>query len=323
MGCDRRIVMRVVGLVIGAMLLAACEAPLNLNAVEWQRSQNVLRFDMYQALARDGDRVVAVSSTGAVLLSSDRGYTWSRTELKGNPTLIDVEKCPNGDFVALDTRRELWTLSGDEWSAQPIDTMESVLALTCDSRDRVWVTASFSTLLTSSDRGTTWEMKSFDEDLQFTTIQFVDDNWGVISGEFGTVMTTADGGENWDFAEYIPNEFYPMAAVFTDRQTGWIAGLNGITWRTQDGGASWQRHDAPKPSPLYGITATNGRVYTVGESGAVFSWDGTAWKPASGTQMMLSYLRAVEVLDDSTILVAGGNGAIMRITADRSVAMVN
>ena len=42
-----------------------------------------------------------------------------------------------------------------------------------------------------------------------------------------------------------------------------------------------------------------------------------------GVPSMLAYLRAVEVLDDSTVLVAGGFGAIMRLdTNNQTVAMV-
>jgi photosystem II stability/assembly factor-like uncharacterized protein len=306
---------------IAGALLTACEARLDLAGVEWQREQTRMRFDMYQAIARSEEKVVAVSSTGAVLASPDRGHTWSRTHLPGNPTLIDVATCPDGRFVALDTRRLLWTDVGEGWTESPIDTTENVLSLTCDPRNRVWVTAGFSTLLHSADGGETWEMQSMDEDLQFTTIQFVDEDWGVATGEFGTVAITEDGGETWNPAEYIPNEFYPMAAVFLDRRRGFVAGLNGITWVTTDGAMSWQRHDAPTPTPLYGITADTGQVVAVGEGGAVFSWDGQSWRPVAGVPTMLAYLRAVEVVDDMTVIVGGGFGAIMRLSTGEPVTM--
>lgn len=308
---------------VAGLLVAGCEAQLNLSGVEWQRSQTKMRFDMYQAIAANETTTVTVSSTGVILVSDNGGFTWTRNELEGNPTLIDVAVCPDGRFVALDTRRLIWTGSGTgDWTSRPVDTMESVLALTCDPQDRIWVTASFSTLLHSADDGASWEMTSFDEDLQFTTIQFVDADWGVATGEFGTVMITRDAGASWEAAEYIPNEFYPMAAVFTDHDNGWAVGLNGITWSTTDGAASWQRINAPSPTPLYGIAADGNRVYIVGEGGSVFSWDGSSWRRPAGLSSLLAYLRGVVVLDDSTILVAGGFGALMRISTTDTVAMV-
>lgn len=302
------------------LLIAGCEARLNLSGVEWQRAQTKMRFDMYQAIASNGTVTVTVSSTGAVLVSDNGGFTWVRKELDGNPTLIDVAACPDGRFVALDTRRLIWTSgTADDWISKPIDTEENVLSLTCDPRNRVWVTASFSTLLNSADDGASWETTSLEEDLQFTTIQFVDADWGVATGEFGTVVITRDGGASWEPGEYIPNDFYPMAAVFTDAQHGWAVGLNGIAWVTDDGAASWRRVDVPFPTPLYGVTAGHDRIYVVGEGGTIFFWDGSTWQLPARLPNLMSYLRAVEVVDDSTILVAGGFGALMRVmTSDRA-----
>jgi photosystem II stability/assembly factor-like uncharacterized protein len=322
-GVFRRSKLSAAAVLVAGLLVAGCEAQLNLSGVEWQRSQTKMRFDMYQAIAANETATVTVSSTGVILVSDNAGFTWTRNELEGNPTLIDVAVCPDGRFVALDTRRLIWTGSGDgNWTSRPIDTMENVLALTCDPQDRIWVTGSFSTLLHSTDDGASWEMTSFDEDLQFTTIQFLDAGWGVATGEFGTVMITRDAGVSWEAVEYIPNEFYPMAAVFTDQENGWVIGLNGITWSTTDGAASWQRIDAPSPTPLYGIAAEGDRVYIVGEGGSVFSWDGSSWRSPAGLSSLLAYLRGVVVLDDSTILVAGGFGALMRVSTTDTVAMV-
>ena len=306
--------------VVFTLLLSGCEAQLNLAGVEQQRAQSRMRFDMFQAMARGEDQLIAVSSTGAVLASTTAGLSWERTDLPDNPTLIDIAACPDGRFAALDTRRKLWLLEDARWTERPIDTPESVLSITCDPANRIWVTAGFSTLLNTSDNGETWNMQSMDEDLQFTSIQFIDADWAVATGEFGTVTITEDGGETWNPAEYIPNEFYPMAVVFTDRQKGFVAGLNGITWVTRDGASTWTRYDTPSPTPLYGITARDGQVVAVGEGGAVYSWDGDGWRTIPGVPTMLAYLRAVEILDENTVLVGGGFGAIMRLSTSQTVA---
>ena len=303
-----------------ACFLSGCEAQLNLAGVDQQRAQSRMRFDMYQAIARGDDQLIAVSSTGAVLSSTTGGLSWERTDLEHNPTLIDVAACPDGRFAALDTRRKLWLLDGGQWSERPIDTPESVLSITCDPANRIWVTAAFSTLMRTSDGGESWTMQSMDEDFQFTSIQFIDADWGIATGEFGTVTITEDGGETWNPAEYIPNEFYPMAVVFTDRQTGFVAGLNGITWVTRDGANTWTRYDTPSPTPLYGIASRDGQVIAVGEGGAVYSWQGDGWRSVPGVPTMLAYLRAVEILDENTVLVGGGFGAIMRLSTAETFA---
>ena len=65
-----------------------------------------------------------------------------------------------------------------------------------------------------------------DEDMHFTSIQFIDDKVGFMTGEFGDVVRTQDGGATWEFLQPLPDEFYPQAAHFENQDTGWIVGLN-------------------------------------------------------------------------------------------------
>jgi len=52
-------------LAITVMLMAGCEAPLDLTAVEAMQAETTKRFDMYQDAAAVGDRVLITSSVGA------------------------------------------------------------------------------------------------------------------------------------------------------------------------------------------------------------------------------------------------------------------
>ncbi len=56
------------------LLASACEAPLNLDWVAVESAKPVRRYDMFQAAAAAGDRVVVVSSVGAALVST--GLLW-------------------------------------------------------------------------------------------------------------------------------------------------------------------------------------------------------------------------------------------------------
>ncbi len=61
-----------VAVVLG-MCIAACEAPLNLEQVEAEKTRELRRYDMLQAAAHTGDRVAVVSSIGAIVTSGDSG----------------------------------------------------------------------------------------------------------------------------------------------------------------------------------------------------------------------------------------------------------
>lgn len=302
-------------LLIGSCI-SACEAPLNLENVELETKKNILRFDMFQSVAHNNSRVVMVSSNGAALVSDDDAINWTRYELAGRPSLISVTSCANGDFFALDSLRQVWTLLAGKstWSSSTIDTPENTLSINCSPSGTLWVTASFSTLYSSHNGGETWKSYSLDEDLQFTEIRFVDDLNGFAFGEFGTVLITHDGGISWNRGADIPKEFYPMSTSFLDSKTGWVAGLGGVIWFTKDGAQTWERQQSINSSPIYTIIATKSGVFAVGDSGTLVQYDNNGnWK-AIEAPTMYGYLRALDVLDNDTLVVAGGAGTFSLIS---------
>lgn len=312
--------LRGLGLALFPILLGACEAPLNLDQVTAEGTKEVRRYDMFQASAESGDRVIVVSSIGAALVSDDNGDNWERHELPGRPSLIDVTACSNGDFYALDSERGVWQFpAGDgDWVSSTIDTPESTLAIECAPGDRLWVSASYSTLYSRDLQSQEWQEFSLGEDLQFTSVRFIDELTGFAVGEFGTVLVTADGGENWSTVEPLPNEFYPMAADFLDATTGWIGGLDGVIWQTEDGGESWQRQSSLNKSPIYNVQATADGIYAAGGSAKLVEFVDGKWQSLADAPKVLAYIRGLTVLRDGALLVAGGGGTLAKIAVDRT-----
>ncbi len=303
-------------------MLAACEAPLNLEQVEAERARDQRRYDMFQAVAHSGREVVVVSSVGAILTSADSGASWERQELEGRPALIDVTACQSGDFFALDSDRRVWRQADDgSWEPSTIDTPENTLSIHCAPNGRLWVSASFSTLYWSEGDLSEWTEFSLYEDLQFTAVRFVDEQTGFALGEFGTVMATIDGGETWEQREFIPNEFYPMAVDFLDADTGWVGGLDGVIWQTTDGGLSWERQRTVTSAPIYNIHASDSGVFAVGGSAKLVELRDGEWRNFEGAPKVLAFMRGVEILENGSLLVAGGGGTLATIEiGDRAVA---
>jgi photosystem II stability/assembly factor-like uncharacterized protein len=296
--------------------LLGCEAPLNLSGVDQELAKPIHRYDQFQAAARNDQLMVVVGDAGTVLVSADNGLSWHRQELPERPALIDVALCADGRFVALDTLRRVWLSdrSATDWQAHPIETMEAVMALTCDEQSQIWVVAGFSTILSSSDGGGSWNENSFDEDAQLTSVQFIDDSVAYITGEFGMVLKSNDGGASWARATDLPGEFYPEAAHFIDAERGWAVGLNGAILHTSDGAESWQSQDSGINMPLYGITGVGETLYAVGENGIVLRYGAGSWQALPHENNILSYLRAASANNDS-LLVAGGNGVIFTLAS--------
>ena len=295
-------------------LLAACEAPLNLELVEEEGNRELRRYDMFQAVAHSDARVAVASSLGAIIVSEDFGNAWKRNELAGRPALIDITACGSGDFYALDTERRVWREDvPGEWVSFAVDTSESTLSIHCAPNGRLWVSASFSTLLWAEDDFKQWNEFSLYEDLQFTTVLFVDESNGYAVGEFGTIVASSDGGDTWELREPIPNEFYPMAADFLDKNTGWVGGLDGVIWQTIDGAQSWKRQSSVTSAPIYNLHASKYGVFAVGGSAKLVELRQDEWRGFEGAPEVLAFLRGLDTLSNGSLLVAGGSGTVAKI----------
>ncbi|WP_228218058.1 WD40/YVTN/BNR-like repeat-containing protein [Aromatoleum toluclasticum] len=290
--------------------LLGCSASANLADVTAMQSAPVLRSDQFQAAVANPGVLVAVGANGVVVSSADGGKSWRRQVVDAGASLIGVAVCPDGGFVALDFGRRVWIgdAAASSWTARAITSEATPLAVACDPNGQVWVVGSESAILSSADRGATWRDASLGQDQMFTTVQFVDERHGVITGEFGSFLTTQDGGASWQAGAPIPNDFYPYGALFTDPQTGWVSGLAGTILHTTDGGASWQKQPNPTGAPMYGLARHDERVYALGANGLVLALADGQWSPVEGRPA--PYLRSGFSLAGRGLLVAGGAGTL-------------
>ncbi len=298
------------------LFCTACEAPLNLEGVQAQASKAILRFDNYQAVSTNDNSIVVVGSGGVVLTSIDNGDNWSRQILPEYPPLIDITACPDGSYVVLDFNNHIWLSNAKTWIKKPIDSTEVPQAITCDQKSMIWVVASFSTFLSTQDKGDTWEAQSLDEDLMLTSLQFINETTAYATGEFGTVLKSSDGGKTWDYMESLPGEFYPQASHFIDTESGWVVGLRGKVLHTNDGANSWQLQTTGIEAPLYGVKSDASKVFAVGDTGKVLEYEDGGWRQIKHDFPIRFYLRAVLPLDDKSILFAGGAGALHKLRFD-------
>lgn len=298
----------------GLLLLAGCEAPLNLSGVEQQLQEPVRRTDQIQSVAIQPGLEVAVGSHGLILRRNSSDANWQRQILASEPNLIDVEICPDGSLIALGFEQQLWRSDDQAQSWQGIDlpTSENLLDLACGPDGSYWAVGSFSTLLSSHDRGESWQENSLGEDAMLSSIQFLADGTGYVTGEFGIVARSEDIGGDWEMLDYIPNDFYPQAAHFTTRWRGWVVGLDGMVLHTEDAGDSWQIEPTPVVAPLYGIVEAGGELVALGENGTVLSRRQGQWQPLEAPVMPV-WLRDAALQANGQLLISGGAGTLLSL----------
>ena len=202
--------------------------------------------------------------------------------------------------------------AADKWQPRELSTKANPLAITCDAKGQYWVVGSRTTLLSSADKGASWKSQDFGQDAILMSIQFIDANNAIITGEFGIVLTTANGGNTWQPGKKIPNDFFPHAALFTDIRTGWVSGLAGVILHTTDGGANWVKQPGGVGAPMYALVKHNDEMFAMGANGIVLKLTAGEWVPTEGRPV--PYLRSALSLGAKGMLVAGGAGALQLLS---------
>ncbi|WP_022963868.1 WD40/YVTN/BNR-like repeat-containing protein, partial [Halopseudomonas pelagia] len=305
---------------LGAVL-AGCEAALDLNAVARQAEQSTQRTDFYQAMASNAEITLLVGNQGVVISSLDNGQQWQRQQLPTDMSLIDLDVCPDGSFIALSFDNQLWYADAlaETWTAHALPSSEQMMAATCAPDGSWWAAGAFSTLQSSADQGQSWDEVSLDEDAIFTTLQFINAEQAIVSGEYGLRFITHDGGRNWEPSGSLPDEFYPHASHYLSLEQGWVGGLNGFIWYTGDAGETWHRQPTGTEAPVFGFIDGPQGLYAVGENATVLQLRGQHWTSLPTPEQPL-YLRAGRLLPNQHLLAAGGRGLLLNIALPKALA---
>ena len=277
----QRIKMKHLRVLVGALLaiaLGACTSPSQGDAaVAAERAKPIHRTDRFVAVAATRNRLVAGTLGGVLLASQDRGKSWARTELPQPASIIGISACPDGTLAALDFNRKIWVDAGDRWESRPIDTKMDPVAMTCDGAGRLWVVGSRTGIVSSTDQGKTWTSTTLGKDAILSGVHFFDPQHGIAVGEFGGVAVTSDAGAHWALSASLPEDFYPYAMYFRDRDHGWVSGVAAALFGTVDGGQTWVAVDNPAKVPIYALNGAGDEAYGVGADGRVIRWLAGTW----------------------------------------------
>jgi photosystem II stability/assembly factor-like uncharacterized protein len=222
-----------------------------------------------------GDRIIAVGERGHILVSDDRGQTWTQVETPTRSTLTAV--------TAVD-RRHAWAVGHD------------------------------GVILHSRDGGSSWVRQFYapDGERPLLDVWFADPEQGLAVGAYGTVMATVDGGETWQRSLIDPEEPHANAITRASDGTLYVAAEFGLVLRSDDGGATFARLPSPYAGSFFGLLALrDGALLIFGLRGHLYrSTDrGAHWhRIQTGTSATL--LTGVQ-RSDGTVLIAGLDGALL------------
>jgi len=290
---------RLVPLLLAAAMSAASAAPetpvaLSEPALQSPKALNAAML----AVARVGQRLVAVGERGTVLLSDDAGKSWRQGRVPVQVTLTAVR------FV--DER--------NGWAAGHLGVI-----LKSDDGGETWV-KQFDGLLAAQRVAAAGDERSkrFVEegpDKPFFDLDFIDAQRGFAVGAYNLAFATQDGGRSWTpLLTRLPNP--KSLHLYGVRAVGghvYIVGEQGLLLASSDGGASFTALPSAYKGSFFGLLAAR--------SGALIAYGlrGNAWRSsdqgASWTRLdtgLQTSISAALELDGGELALLGQTGELLR-----------
>jgi photosystem II stability/assembly factor-like uncharacterized protein len=300
------------------------------------------------AVAPAGERLVAVGDHGIIVLSDDRGATWTQADQVPTQALLTgvcFSDAQHGVAVGHDEVILTSADAGRTWKLARYapEAQRPLLDVWCGG-GRLIAVGAYSAYLTSADGGASWNEVKFapaapptgnvaarsaaragatavagadasaDEGaagggFHLNRIVGAGASRLYIAGEAGHLYRSDDGGSSWlTLASPYEGSFFGVLPLADD--TVLAFGLRGHLYRSTDAGSSWQKVDTGTVALLNGATQfAGGAVAVVGFSGVVLvSRDGGRTVTLQ-QQADRSGLSAAVAAGDETLAAVGENGA--------------
>ena len=292
---------------------------LPLPAAETSELAPLAPKSLLLAVARAGDRLVAVGDRGHVLLSADQGRSWTQslTPTRALLTGVSFPDAQHGWAVGHDGVILATSDGGATWTRQDNGKDLETVYLSVLFRDAThgFAVGAYGKFVATADGGKTWTAaKPSPDEVHYNRITESLDGYLYLAGEGGLLLVSNDGGKNWIKSE-VPYEGSLFGALPLDNGGVLVYGLRGHILRSEDHGANWtQENSAVQVLIMGGVRLPAGLIVLAGQGGNFFvSRDGgrafSPWKPADSSTSLADVIAA----GDGTLLTVGEAGAV-RVT---------
>jgi photosystem II stability/assembly factor-like uncharacterized protein len=267
----------------GSLALAAGSAS-SLTQQHAVVSPSALRTGIL-AVARAGQRIVAVGDRGVVLLSDDNGVTFRQS-------------------AGVPTRAMLTSVSFAE-----------------DGRTG-WAVGHLGVILVTRNAGDTWHLQRDDlvNDQPLFATSFTSATDGFAAGLWSLLVRTQDGGKSWETVNLAaatggkaggsgPNLFSIVRSV---KGTLLIASEQGVVFRSTDNGANWTAVQTGNAGTFWACQSLrSGTLLAAGLGGKVYrsTDDGVSWQPVAVATR--SSITALAQLPSDRVVGVGADGAML------------
>ena len=144
-----------------------------------------------------------------------------------------------------------------------------------------------------------------------SSIEFINEQFGIIVGSEGLILISKDGGKKWNKVESKTNELL-FDIHFNNENIAFIVGFNGILLKTVDAGATWSKLNSNTTKYLKSIDFFNTDLgICIGGNGTILRTTdgGSSWESIVGVTKRP--LNKVKFIDKNNVIIIGNNGTIL------------
>ena len=285
--------------------------PLDVPAMMVKRQ---LTTTQMQAVARAGERLVAVGIRGLVLISDDGGKQWKQVAVPVSSDLTDINfpTAKDGWIVGQDGVVLHSKDGGTSWEKQLDGNLAKKL-----------LTEHFQAQINAGKT----EAQRYLQDTQLNYesgpeqallgVWFKDAQNGFVCGSFGTLLATRDGGVTWEsWAENIDSDIAPHLYAIRGTQKGMLIGSEkGVVFRLDEQKQRFVAMQTGYTGTFFSLLEVGDAVLAMGLRGNVYrlKGDGKQWeKLETGINTSIT---ASTLLPDGSALLATVAGQLL-ITKD-------
>jgi len=310
------------------LVLALC-ALVSARSAETSEPAPLAAKSLLLAVARAGDRLVAVGDRGHVVVSTDNGRTWAQrlTPTRAMLTGVSFADARHGWAVGHDGVILATSDGGESWTRQDRgDDLESIYldVLFLDAQ-RGFITGAYGQCRSTVDGGKTWRPLEPDSaEIHYNRIAADANGRLYLAGESGTLLISSDEGQTWR-ASAVPYDGSLFTIVPLGDRTLVVAGLRGHILTSHDHGARWEPHHSDTPVLIMsGVRLAGGTLALAGQGGNFFVSrdDGrsfTNWKPAGFSTGIADLVETA----DGALVTVGEAGAVRINPPDLPPAAAN